>query len=317
MPVRENPTFFAPEICTLLAQYETELAVRRGYSAHTVQGYLYEAQSLLLYLFAPAGEIEVSVKDQLDTLQYLDLRDLRGWLAQLSERGQSRASIARHSAAIRTFTKWLYRNEYIKKDAGLRLKAPKVSNELPSVLTQNQAAQFLNYLQARADSHNPIHIRDWAVFELIYATGIRVSECVGLNLSDLGEGTIRVLGKGNKERIVPMGKPAHQALAAWLACRDEVATTSSEKVFLGQRGKPLDDRVVRSVLSRLTTQAGVPEISPHELRHSAATHLLEGGSDLRTVQEVLGHSSLSTTQRYTHVTAERLRSVFGQAHPRA
>lgn len=297
----------------LLEGFERELLLRRGLSEHTVRAYLGEARSLLAYLSGQSDDVRSS-------LRHLDLADVRGWLATRQRSGHARSSLARHSAAIRTFTRWLFKAGHTDSDPGARLKAPRATNELPHVLTEQQVSHLLAYAKARADSGDPIHIRDHAVLELVYATGIRISELVGLDTKDIGvDNTVRVIGKGNKERIVPFGRPARAALMHWLTARQQLlsAKRPQSALFLGARGGRLDPRTVRDVLDHLTALAGVPAISPHALRHSAATHLLDGGSDLRTVQEILGHSSLGTTQRYTHVSAERLRQAFGQAHPRA
>jgi tyrosine recombinase xerC len=165
-----------------------------------------------------------------------------------------------------------------------------------------------------------IALRDAALLEVLYATGVRVSELCGLDIADLDRSrrTLRVLGKGDKERTVPYGSPASQALENWLAVRDRIALAAAGgALFVGVRGRRLDPRAVRDVVHRAAALAGVPDLGPHGLRHSAATHVLNGGADLRSVQELLGHSSLATTQRYTHVSAERLRAVYAQAFPRA
>lgn len=316
-------------ILELLEKYKKELLFRRGYSEHTVRAYLQEASDLCQFLFTQ-GDTPTVGSAQVEMLRYLDLADLRAWLAMLSNKGQSRASIARHAAAIRTFLNWLYRQGYLEKNAGSRLQAPKVVNGLPQVLSRQQAAKLLDYFQTLAQTGGAVELRNWAIFELLYASAIRVSECVGLNLADIGEDTLRIYGKGGKERIVPYGKMAQYALAEWLKVREQLLPVSSsssskstalssaqEAVFLGEKGGRLDVRIVRGILERATGQLGLPPISPHDLRHSAATHLLDGGADLRSVQEILGHSSLATTQRYTHISAERLQKAFQQAHPRA
>nr|WP_239539190.1 tyrosine recombinase XerC [Arcanobacterium pluranimalium] len=326
------------------------MSVGRGYSPHTVRAYVNEAESFLEFLFkqtdfavaaeldsagsgsAKPGKIELDgaepsseelpgseeVDDAVALLKHIDVTDMRSWLAEKSAAGHARASLARHCASLKTFSHWLFKSGIADADAGLRIQAPRAANELPTVLSRTQMDTFLDYLKQRAESGEPFCVRDWAIFELIYATGIRVSECVGLDLGDLlDDGTLRVVGKGNKERIVPVGAPAWNALEIWLASRQEVLKGNTNAVFLGQRGGRIDQRAVREQLHRLTAQANVPDISPHDLRHCAATHLLDGGSDLRIVQEILGHSSLGTTQRYTHVSTDRLRKAFGLAHPRA
>ncbi len=301
-------------IADIVELYRRELALRRGLSEHTVTAYVHEARSLLEFLNRAVG----AGPDELLDLSLLDLTDVRGWLAQSQKQGQARSSLARHSAAIRTFSSWLYRSGYTTSDAAARLKAPRADNELPHVLTQDQARQLLNHAQKLAEGDDPVRIRDMAALELLYGAGLRISELCSLNVDSLGaDSTVRVIGKGDKERIVPYGVPATRALMRYLSVRSVLVKASTKALFLGVRGGRLDPRSMRDVVHRLATQAGVPEISPHDLRHSTATHLLEGGSDLRTVQEILGHTSLATTQRYTHVSAERLRQVFTQAHPRA
>lgn len=328
MSGNKNSSGVVRSVPELLAAYERELTVRRGLSEHTARAYIGEADSLLEYLARYSDDV-------LGSLVELELADLRGWLAERQSVGHSRSSLARHSAAIRTFTTWLAKSGYSRVDAGLRLKAPRADNELPRVLTTEQITKLLRHVAEVAESADPIHIRDWAALEMLYATGIRISELVGLDLFDISEdNTIRVLGKGNKERVVPFGRPARIALDAWIEARSRLISENASSgrttsrgaesngadvnaVFLGRRGKRVNPRTIRAMLSAATAQAGVPDVTPHDLRHSAATHLLDGGSDLRTVQEILGHSSLGTTQRYTHVSAERLRQAFGQAHPRA
>lgn len=305
----------------LLADYRQELEVRRGLSEHTARAYVREATSLLEFLGQDSDDV-------IGSLTYLSLADLRSWLADKQAQGHARSSIARHSASIRTFTKWLAKAGYIEVDPGQRLKAPKASNELPHVLTQEQVERLLRVAKDRTSDTalDPITVRDWAMLELLYASGVRVSELVNIDVRDISpDNTLRVIGKGNKERIVPFGRPAREAIMTWLTARkglttqlrSEGAEVDERALFLGVKGRRIDPRTVRTVLTKLTALAKIPEISPHDLRHSAATHLLDGGSDLRTVQEILGHSSLGTTQRYTHVSAERLRQAFGAAHPRA
>lgn len=301
-------------IAKILQKYENELLVRRGYSTHTVEAYCHEAKSLLQFLLQNTDA--VSSEEISANLQNLDILDLRSWLAHDFAKTPANATVARSVAAIRAFTAWAYQHQLILKDPGLRLKTPKVSSKLPHVLSVEQARSLLNLAQLKATNNDPIAIRNWAIFETLYACGIRVSECCDLDVKDLNVDTLRVFGKGGKERIVPFGVPAQRALSAWLKVRRQIAQNSNA-LFVGVKGRRINPRVVREELKKIAHEAGVPNISPHDLRHSAATHLLEGGSDLRSVQEVLGHSSLGTTQRYTHVTTERLQAVFQQAHPRA
>ncbi|MEL0147258.1 MAG: tyrosine-type recombinase/integrase, partial [Actinomycetota bacterium] len=200
---------------------------------------------------------------------------------------------------------------------GHRLVSPRVGVRMPTVLYQSQARQVLEFA-ARHDG-SPSAIRDYAMLEVLYGAAIRVSELCGLDTDDVDDGnrTLRVLGKGDKERIVPIGLPAARALESWVDARQQLAKESTPALFVGDRGLRIDPRVVRTIVRRTSDAAGVPTISPHAMRHSAATHVLEGGADLRSVQELLGHANLATTQRYTHVSVERLRSTFEQAHPRS
>lgn len=301
-------------IDTVLDSYARELSLRRGLSRHTVQAYLAEAKSLLLFV-AELGQYSL---DAPIDLSGLELADVRAWLAKAQGEGQARASIARHSAAIRTFSSWLHRSGYTDTDAAARLKAPKADNELPHVLTQDQVNTLLSYAHDKAQEGAPLDVRNAAALELLYASGLRISELCALDVASLRpDNTVRVIGKGDKERVVPYGVPAQRALSAYLQARQQLKVGATPALFLGARGDRLNPRSLRDVVHRAASAAGVPDITPHDLRHSAATHLLEGGSDLRSVQELLGHSSLATTQRYTHVSAERLREAFTQAHPRA
>jgi len=295
----------------LLATYERHLAVERDLSAHTVRAYLGDVSRLLehadrLGLELPSG---------------LDLRTLRSWLALEQTRGAGRTTLARRATAARVFTAWLHRSGRTGIDAGAALQSPRPHRTLPGVLRQGEAADLIAAAVAAVQDAGPVGVRDVAVLELLYATGIRVGELCGLDVDDLDRDreVVRVLGKGRKERSVPFGRPAARALDRWLASRPALAVDGSRAaLFLGVRGRRLDQRAVRTMVHRrLAEVPGAPDLGPHGLRHSAATHLLEGGADLRAVQELLGHASLATTQRYTHVTTDRLRSAYRQAHPRA
>ena len=274
----------------------------------------------------------------------LDVAALRSWLAERVESGASASTLARSAAAARTFTTWLAATGRIPHDVGGRLRAPRRGRHLPTVLTGDQAEALLDGMGAPehppaqresdggpADSADPVgravQLRDAAVLELLYSSGLRVSELVALDRSgiDHGRGTVRVRGKGDKERIVPVGIPALEAVERWdrdgrpvLLERASSQARAGDALFLGARGGRLGDRAVRTLVDRHAAEAGISRhISPHTLRHSAATHLVEGGADLRSVQDFLGHSSLATTQIYTHVSADRLRRTIDQAHPRA
>ncbi len=313
----------------MLDAFASHLGVGRGLSEHTVRGYRADAQSLLAALPPHPKDAEAS------DLRALDLQALRSWLAALAGAGHARASIARRAAAARTFTAWAKRTDRIDVDPGPRLLAPKAASVVPQILSEAEVTALLDVATTRADDGDPVHVRDWAALELLYASGLRIGELVGLDLAhvDFSERLVRVLGKGGKERMVPFGVPAARALQAWIEVRPELRaapssdrnpTTRQQKpvpandaLFLGVRGGRVGARQVRDVVHHLTALAGVRDLAPHGLRHTAATHLLDHGSDLRSVQEVLGHSSLQTTQRYTHISSERLRSAFHQAHPRA
>ena len=287
-------------------------ALRHGYGAspHTVRAYLGDLDDF-------ANHLEL---DDDSTWGGVQLADVRSWLAHMAEGGKSRSTLARRGAAIRTFFAWAHRTGLIDHNPALRLASARPASTLPEVLAVDDASHLLDVAQVRADSGDPLDLRDWAMAELLYATGIRVGELTGVDVADvdLAELTVRVVGKGDKERVVPFGIPAMRALVAWLdGGREACAPRDTRALFIGRRGGRVDQRQVRDVIHTLATLAGVPDIAPHALRHTAATHLLQGGSDLRTVQEVLGHASLTTTQRYTHVTADRLRSAYQLAHPRA
>ena len=287
--------------------FTRHLRDERGRSAHTVRAYRVDIRDLIVYC----------QERGVDEPGGLDLAILRGWLAAGTAGGRSRATIARRSASARAFTAWCARRGLSAMDPGHRLVSPRVGSRLPTVLDQTQARQVLDH--AGRHDGSPRAIRDAAIIEVLYGTAIRVSELCGLGLDDVDQGnrTLRVLGKGDKERVVPFGVPAARAIEAWLGVRSELAKPSETAFFVGERGSRVDSRVVRTIVRRLTDDAGVPVVAPHAMRHSAATHVLEGGADLRSVQELLGHATLATTQRYTHVSVERLRSTFEQAHPRS
>ena len=256
-------------------------------------------------------------------ISQLQLVHLRSWLANQQVKGASRTTISRRAVSVRLFTKWALKNKYIASDVGASLATPKGHRTLPEVLGIEDAKTAMDSMATRAaEEETPMTLRDVAMVELLYATGARVAELCGLDLGDIdyNRQTIQVLGKGNKERVIPLGNPAMRALKKWLDDgRQQLLNEKSEKaVFLGARGKRIDQRAVRTVVyEALSAIEGIERMGPHALRHSAATHLLEGGADLRTVQEILGHASLATTQIYTHVSTERLQKAFKQAHPRA
>ena len=296
----------------VLADYERHLVSERDLAPHTVRAYLADVTGLLEH----AGRLgRTEVTD-------LDLRTLRSWLAHQQVTGRSRTTLARRSTAVRVFTAWLARTGRTPADVGASLRSPKARQSLPPVLRADEAAELIAGAMRLADDGSATGLRDVAMLELLYATGIRVGELVALDVDDVDRDrrVLRVFGKGRKERTVPFGGPAARALDAWLSGGRPslVAPGAGAALFLGARGGRIDQRAVRTMVHRRVADVpGAPDIGPHGLRHTAATHLLEGGADLRSVQELLGHASLATTQLYTHVSTERLRAAYRQAHPRA
>ncbi|WP_372699828.1 tyrosine recombinase XerC [Arthrobacter sp. JSM 101049] len=329
--------------------FERYLSLERSRSQHTVRAYVGDISALLEFA---AGRHDVRV------LEDIDLATLRLWLGEQQATGKAPSTLARHAAAVRTFMGWAVREELIATDPSLRLRSPKNAKRLPHVLQTAQVGRLLDMDHPERGSHQlavpapsesdgarkpvapepgaatttdppqptarqrAVAERDHAILELLYATGIRVGELTGLDIDDIDHDrlTLRVLGKGNKERTVPFGQPAHQALSNWLSRgRPQlVLDRSGPALFLGERGARLGQRQVRAMVERALAGLGdTAARGPHALRHTAATHLLDGGADLRTVQELLGHSSLATTQLYTHVSVDRLRTSYQQAHPRA
>ena len=297
----------------LLTAFERNLKVERNLSPHTIRAYMGDLKSLLLHL----------EKLGLSDISALELTHLRSWLANQALKGGARTTLARRAVSVRMFTKWALKNKFLSSDVGASLATPKGHRTLPGVLDVNNAQIAMDSMATRAaQEQTPISLRDVAMVELLYATGARVGELCGLDIGDIdySRNTIRVLGKGDKERVIPMGRPAVAALEIYLKDGRQalVSTQSANALFLGLRGKRIDQRTVRTVVyEALSAIEGIERMGPHALRHSAATHLLEGGADLRTVQEILGHASLATTQIYTHVSSTRLQKVFKQAHPRA
>ena len=293
--------------------YSHFLTAEKALSVHTVRAYLGDFDSFVEHLG----------RNGVTDIADVNLPLIRSWLATQQVRGGARTTLSRRAVSVRLFTKWATKRGYMATDVGATLATPKPHRTLPGVLTQGDAVTALDSMATRAaEFDTPTSIRDVAIVELLYATGARVSEVCGLDLEDLDfhRNTIRVLGKGNKERMIPMGAPAVKALNTYINdVRPHLVNDKSARaLFLGARGKRIDQRAVRTIVyEALSALEGVERMGPHALRHSAATHLLEGGADLRTVQEILGHSSLATTQIYTHVSTERLRAAFKQAHPRA
>jgi integrase/recombinase XerC len=254
----------------------------------------------------------------------VDLEALRDWLWKATQRGDARSTLARRAAAARSFFSWAKEQELIANDPSLRLIAPKRGRSLPTVASQDAMAALLDVQRSAAAGGDPIALRDHAILEMLYGSGIRVSELCGLDVDDvdLDRRTARVFGKGAKERVVPFGLPAGEAVAAYLRrARPTLIARSpaaSPALMLGSRGGRIGARSVYTLVARvLSPIVGADTVGPHALRHTAATHLLDGGADLRAVQEILGHASLGTTQIYTHVSSERLAATYRLAHPRA
>ena len=295
----------------ILEEFDEYLELQCARSAHTRRAYLGDVRSLVDFLDGRGLGLDG-----------LSLPVLRTWLAAAASAGAARTTLARRTSAVRAFTAWATRRGLLTTDPGARLQVPKAHRTLPAVLRQDQALEAMAAAKSGAQQGDPLALRDRLIVEMLYATGIRVSELCGLNIDDVDTGRrlVRVLGKGNKQRTVPFGVPAADALRAWLADGRPALLTaeSGPALLLGARGRRLDVRQARTVVHQTVAAVnGAPDMGPHGLRHSAATHLLEGGADLRVVQELLGHSSLATTQLYTHVAVSRLRAVHDQAHPRA
>jgi integrase/recombinase XerC len=307
-------------LLSALDGFERHVTAERGLSPHTVRAYVADVRSL----------VEHARQCGIDDPAGLDAGLIRSWLACQHGAGQARATLARRGAAARAFTAFAHRRGWLPRDPGPLLGTPKSHRTLPQVLRKEEIAAVLAVSEraaaAGATGMRPLDtavaLRDVAVLELLYATGIRVSELCGLDIGhiDRERRTVRVFGKGSRERIVPVGVPAIRAVDRWQRLGRPLLAVprSGHALFLGARGGRIDPRTVRrTVHARLAAAPSVPDTGPHGLRHSAATHLLEGGADLRSVQEILGHSSLATTQIYTHVSVERLMSSYRQAHPRA
>mgnify|MGYP002127476947 FL=1 len=293
-----------------IAEFEQQLASGRGYSVNTVKGYVSDIREFLDFLSKRGGTIEA-----------ISLDDLRDWLFDLTQNGLAKSSMARKSASIRSFTAWQFATGKAESDPGLRLRTPKVGRSLPKVVSHESLATVFDLLSAKAVADNPLGLRDKAIVELLYATGARVSEIASLSTDDIDSSRqlLRVMGKGSKQRMVPYGQPAADALEQWMSVgRPQLLNEKSRSdLFLNSKGSRVGVRQIYSVVADLLASTPGGAAGPHSLRHSAATHLLDGGADLRAVQELLGHASLGTTQIYTHVSIERLKSGYQNAHPRA
>lgn len=307
--MHEQPSALREAIALHLRALELE----RGVSAHTLRAYAGDLETL-----ADFAEQNGAADDP----ARWDLELLRDWVWQQNEHELAASTLARRTSSVRGFTAWLARTGRTTADAGARLRAPRGERRLPRVLTRTQIDGLLDDLEVRAESDAPAALRDRVIVELLYASALRVSELVGLDLGDVDDQrrVVRVLGKGAKERIVPFGLPAQRAVRAYLE-RGRPALESEgsgEALLLSPRGRRVSTRAVYALVAGLLSELpGSGPSGPHTLRHTAATHLLDGGADLRAVQEILGHASLGTTQIYTHVSAERLAAVYRTAHPRA
>ncbi|PFG31514.1 tyrosine recombinase XerC [Paramicrobacterium agarici] len=306
------------DIVAARSEFLEHVRIERNFSPQTARAYASDLSEFATW---------ASERDITDTRQ-LDLDHYRDWLWKMSNDGLAQSTIARRSATLRSWSAWMWREGATDTDTAARLRSPKTGRHLPAVVPRDSMANMLDELGVAAAEGGPIEVRDRAIVELLYAAGLRVSELCGLDVDDvdLDRLTARVTGKGSKQRVVPFGVPAQSSLVDYLRdARGEllrrggtVTTDASSAVFLGARGSRLSTRSAYAVISRILSRVPAASgVGPHTLRHTAATHLLDGGADLRAVQELLGHSSLGTTQIYTHVSADRLRESYRQAHPRA
>lgn len=278
------------------------LEIEKNYSGHTILNYKLDLNDFARFI----GQTEI---------EKIDYLSLRKYLAALKQRNLCPRSIGRRISALRSFFKFLTREGYLKSNPILAVSSPKLDKHLPSFMTEEEVVKLIESAFAK-EGKDERGLRDRAILETFYSTGMRISELVSLNAQDFDfiGGIVKVMGKGKKERIVPIGEVAITFLRNYLKVRKK----ESEAVFLNKNGKRITTRGVRGIVDKYINRAGIkPGVSPHTLRHSFATHLLNRGADLRTVQELLGHANLSTTQIYTHLTTEKLKSVYDKAHPRA
>jgi integrase/recombinase XerC len=288
-----------------LAAFLKRLATERRLSPHTVAAYEHDLRALLAFC----------EREQIGSFKALDSFGVRRFAAESHRKGLSARSVARRLSAVRTFLNYLIETGVLKSNPGVHVQAPKAPRRLPATLDADQVASLL-----AISGDEPATLRDRAMLELFYSSGLRLAELVGLNLGDVdaADRTVRVLGKGSKTRVVPVGKTALAALRDWLAVRCEMAGAGEQAMFVGQRGRRIGPRMVQKQVNAWAKRQGAPTgVHPHMLRHSFATHVLESSRNLRAVQEMLGHASLSTTQVYTHLDFQHLATVYDQAHPRA
>lgn len=316
-PPRDRHEQDSGALTTEIAMFARHLRHEKARSEHTVRSYVSDLDELSAWL----------TENGLRGLQDLNRETLRGWLAQRHQRGLARSSLSRGIASVHSFCRWAVDEGLLDHDPAAALNGPAKGRHLPDVVNSSALSDMLDGLAQRArqpaqdDRPAALAARDWALLEMLYATGARISEVVNLDLNDIEDSAsvVTVIGKGNKQRRVPFGERAGSALELWRRRRAAVVSDKSgNAVFLGARGGRIDARVARrTVAQALRTVPDTHASGPHSLRHSAATHLLDGGADLRSVQELLGHSTVATTQIYTHVSVERLRNAYVQAHPRA
>ena len=298
------------------------LRVTHAYLDHLERSRVLSDNSLTAYGKDILQFAAFASEQRVESLAEVDAELTRSWVWSLAEAGMAGSSLRRKVSALKGFTAWMAREGHTDGDVGIRLRAPGASRSLPRVLTRHHMEEIFQSLKTHADTGDALAIRDLAMVEVLYASAIRVSELVGLRLEgiDLDSRTLRVVGKGDKERMVPLGAPAVSAVRRYL---DDARGTllgegHSSVVFLSSKGKPLGPRSVYQVVASLLADIpGAGPLGPNTLSHTAATHLLDGGADLRSVQGLLGHASLGTTQIYTHVSHERLTEAYQQAHPRA
>jgi len=301
----------APLNQDLIDKFIAAIANAKGYSPHTQRAYRTDLREMTAFL-NQIGRTET---------QDIQLDDIRDWLYKVTEAGASRATVARKSAAVRAFAAWMDHHRLHPTDLGLRLRSPKAGRSLPTVVPRETMDELFETLATGVATGNPDRIFDQLVIELLYATGMRVSELVGVKIGDidLGRNLILVTGKGDKQRMVPFGQPAGEAIERWIRFGRPVYVhaITDDSLLIGPSGKRVNVRVIYGIVAKLLGETPIGAVGPHALRHTYATHLLDGGADLRAVQELLGHSSLATTQIYTHVSVERLKQGYEGAHPRA